>query len=90
MAVDTSAPRAGSAAASDGGTPDSRGRLRARLVLPLVVLLVATLLRFWNLGYPERTYFDELYYPEHARQLLEQGVETDFVVHPPVGKWLVA
>ena len=90
MAVDTSAPRAGSAAASDGGTPNSRGRLRARLVLPLVVLLVATLLRFWNLGYPERTYFDELYYPEQARQLLEQGVETDFVVHPPVGKWLVA
>lgn len=90
MAVDTSAPRAGSAAASDGGTPDSRGHRRARLVLPVVVLLVATVLRFWNLGYPERTYFDELYYPEHARQLLEQGVETDFVVHPPVGKWLVA
>ncbi|MDQ3537705.1 MAG: phospholipid carrier-dependent glycosyltransferase [Actinomycetota bacterium] len=90
MAVDTSAPPAGSAAASDGGTPDLRGRLRARVVLPMMLLLVAAVLRLWNLGYPERTYFDEIYYAKQAQQLLEHGVETDFVVHPPVGKWLLA
>lgn len=90
MAVDTSAPPADSAATSDEGAPDPRGRLRARVVLPLLLLLLAGALRFWSLGYPERMYFDEIYYAEQAQHLLERGVEDDFVVHPPLGKWLLA
>lgn len=75
-----------------------------RWVLPLVVILFAAGLRFAYLSHPERIYFDETYYAENAAQLLDygveaspavasdpsQGVEPQFVVHPPLGKWLIA
>jgi dolichyl-phosphate-mannose--protein O-mannosyl transferase len=75
-----------------------------RWVLPLVVVLFAAGIRFAYLPHPERIYFDETYYAENAAQLLDYGVETSpavpsdpgqgiepqFVVHPPVGKWLIA
>ncbi len=60
------------------------------VLLPLVVTVVAGVLRFDNLGHPERCYFDETYYYYDARELLERGVEDGFVVHPPIGKWLIA
>jgi dolichyl-phosphate-mannose-protein mannosyltransferase len=75
-----------------------------RWVLPLVVVLFAAGLRFAYLSHPERIYFDETYYAENAAQLLDygveaspavasdpsKGVEPQFVVHPPLGKWLIA
>ena len=65
-----------------------------RLILGLV-LLVAALFRFWNIGIPEKLVFDEVYYVDGAEDYLRDGVETtdgaaEFVVHPPVGKWLIA
>ena len=65
-----------------------------RLILGLV-LLVAALFRFWNIGIPEKLVFDEVYYVDGANDYLRDGVETsdgnaEFVVHPPVGKWLIA
>jgi dolichyl-phosphate-mannose--protein O-mannosyl transferase len=55
-----------------------------------LLVAVAGTLRFHGLGVPERIYFDEVYYANQARDVLAQGVEREFVVHPPVGKWLIA
>ncbi|MER6913186.1 phospholipid carrier-dependent glycosyltransferase [Streptomyces sp. NPDC000594] len=79
---------------------------------PLLVALVAGVLRFWNLGKPDAVIFDETYYAKDAWALINQGYEghwpkdidkailrapgdvavpTDpgYVVHPPVGKWVI-
>ena len=61
----------------------------------LIVLLVAALVRYLNLSRPESLVFDELYYVDGANDLLANGVESDgnqpeFVVHPPLGKWLIS
>jgi dolichyl-phosphate-mannose-protein mannosyltransferase len=62
-----------------------------------VVVLIAAVLRFVNLGSPKGKIFDETYYAKDAYGLLDRGVEwnfkdntTSFVVHPPLGKWLIA
>ena len=38
--------------------------------------------------------FDEAYYPPQAAELLRWGFEYNrgytFIVHPPLGKWLIA
>lgn len=52
------------------------------------------LLRVINLGRPNALVFDEIYYVDGARDLLKYGVEVEgakpeFIVHPPVGKWLI-
>lgn len=65
-----------------------------RLILGLI-LLVTALIRFWNLGTPDKLVFDEVYYVDGAKDYLNDGVETtngaaEFIVHPPVGKWLIA
>ncbi len=60
------------------------------VVLPLIIVLVAGTVRFYQLGNPERCYFDETYYYYDARDYLQQGTEDSFAVHPPVGKWLIA
>ncbi|MFF1419207.1 dolichyl-phosphate-mannose--protein mannosyltransferase [Streptomyces sp. NPDC058280] len=79
---------------------------------PLLVALVAGVLRFWHLGSPKAVIFDETYYAKDAWALINQGYEgswpkdidkqilkdpslvpvpTDpgYVVHPPVGKWVI-
>jgi dolichyl-phosphate-mannose--protein O-mannosyl transferase len=56
----------------------------------VLLVVVAGGLRLAGLSHPERIYFDEVYYANQARELLRQGVEDGFVVHPPVGKWLIA
>ena len=48
-----------------------------------------------NLGSTKGYIFDEVYYVDGARDLLKYGVEVtgtnpEFIVHPPVGKWLIA
>ncbi|GAA2496271.1 dolichyl-phosphate-mannose--protein mannosyltransferase [Streptomyces gobitricini] len=42
---------------------------------PLLVALVAGLLRFWNLGRPHAVIFDETYYAKDAWALVNQGYE---------------
>lgn len=79
---------------------------------PLLVALVAGVLRFWNLGSPHAVIFDETYYAKDSWALINQGyegawpkdvdklilddpskvsipVDPGYVVHPPVGKWII-
>src|SRR5262245_33594099 len=71
----------------------------------LWVLAIATIIRFINLGEPNKLVFDEVYYAQEGQQLLDHSVEfrtatnaagqatassADFVVHPPLGKWIIA
>jgi len=83
---------------------------------PLLVTLLAGVLRFAHLGRPDKVVFDETYYVKDALALLRFGYERDavkgaddtllaqrgawdqldifgdspsFVVHPPVGKWVI-
>jgi dolichyl-phosphate-mannose-protein mannosyltransferase len=59
------------------------------------ILGVASLAgRLWGITYPKDLLFDEAYYPPQAHQLLTWGFEYNrgysFIVHPPLGKWLIA
>jgi hypothetical protein len=63
-------------------------------LVPLVVALISFLLRIVHLGRINSFIFDEVYYVDGARDLLKYGVEVsgakpEFVVHPPLGKWLI-
>ena len=91
MATDTTAPgavAASSAPAADAEPPTTGGR-RIAILLPVALFLVAATLRFYGLGYPERIYFDEVYYAPQGQEMITRGVEEGFAVHPPVGKWLI-
>jgi dolichyl-phosphate-mannose--protein O-mannosyl transferase len=64
-------------------------------IAPILIALASFVLRIINLGLPRGFVFDEVYYVDGARDLLKYGVEVDgtnpeFIVHPPVGKWLIA
>ena len=78
----------------------------------IVVMVIASLTRLWNLSMPAKLVFDETYYvkdaltlsleghekswPEGANSLFESGQvfgylsDAAFVVHPLLGKWLIA
>lgn len=60
-----------------------------------VIVFISLVLRLLHLGTPKGFVFDEVYYVDGARDYLAAGVEvsgseSEFVVHPPVGKWLIA
>jgi dolichyl-phosphate-mannose--protein O-mannosyl transferase len=64
-------------------------------IAPILIAIASFVLRLINLGLPKGFVFDEVYYVDGARDLLNFGVEIDgtkpeFIVHPPVGKWLIA
>ena len=64
-------------------------------IAPILIALASFVLRIINLGLPKGFVFDEVYYVDGARDFLKHGVEIDganpeFIVHPPVGKWLIA
>lgn len=59
------------------------------------ITLISLFLRLFRLGTPKGFVFDEVYYVDGARDYLAHGVEVtgqepEFVVHPPIGKWLIA
>ena len=76
------------------------------------MVLLAAVLRLWNLGVPHALVFDETFYVKDAWSLFHNGYEStwptdanslfeagqtnifttnpSFVVHPPLGKWLIA
>ena len=61
----------------------------------VIILGISALLRTFRLGTPNELVFDEVYYVDGARDFLANGVEltdgkAEFVVHPPVGKWMIA
>jgi len=59
----------------------------------LAVTVVAGFIRFWALGFPPGKSFDEIYYATEAQEMLRYGYEDNrgymFIVHPPLGKWLI-
>ena len=64
-------------------------------IAPLGIAFLSLLLRLFHLGQPKGFVFDEVYYVDGARDYLAHGVEVvgskpEFVVHPPIGKWLIA
>lgn len=54
---------------------------------------IAAITRFWALGFPNEKIFDEVYYATEAQEMLRYGYEDNrgymFIVHPPLGKWLI-
>ncbi|MBM7277253.1 phospholipid carrier-dependent glycosyltransferase [Gordonia rubripertincta] len=77
------------------GAPD-RGR---GLLVGVVITLIAALTRFWNLSHPTdkgTPVFDEKHYVPQGWQVLTGGnwIEDNpaygLVVHPPIGKWMLA
>jgi dolichyl-phosphate-mannose-protein mannosyltransferase len=65
--------------------------------IPVLITAVAAVLRFHAITRPGAKVFDEVYYSHDAWSLLHHGVELDaagrnagFVVHPPLGKWMIA
>jgi dolichyl-phosphate-mannose-protein mannosyltransferase len=61
-----------------------------------VVVLIAAALRLIGLAHPPGKIFDETYYATEGQELFDHGVEWrpedhrgDFVVHPPLGKWII-
>jgi dolichyl-phosphate-mannose-protein mannosyltransferase len=63
-------------------------------IMTAAVLAVAALTRLWALGWPRGKSFDEVYYATEAQEMLRYGYEDNrgymFIVHPPLGKWLIA
>jgi dolichyl-phosphate-mannose-protein mannosyltransferase len=68
-------------------------------LIPLAIAAIGAIMRFWYITRPKAKVFDETYYAHDAYNLLHHGVELDpghhdkapgFVVHPPLGKWMIA
>ncbi|MCZ2847859.1 phospholipid carrier-dependent glycosyltransferase [Modestobacter sp. VKM Ac-2978] len=59
-------------------------------MVALTLLGLAAAIRLWDLGDPDRLYFDEKYYAVDASDYLAQGVEEGRPAHPPMGKWVIA
>ncbi|MBB2945969.1 dolichyl-phosphate-mannose--protein O-mannosyl transferase [Actinoplanes lutulentus] len=66
-------------------------------IVTAIIVVIAAILRFSGLSRPKGYIFDEVYYPTDAWDMLQHGVEWDektngpaYVVHPPLGKWLIA
>jgi len=63
-------------------------------IAPILIALLSFTLRLVDLGRVKGFIFDEVYYVDGARDLLKYGVEVagakpEFIVHPPLGKWLI-
>jgi dolichyl-phosphate-mannose-protein mannosyltransferase len=71
--------------------PDDR---RRAWLLTAALGVLSFVSRLWDLRYPADKLFDEAYYPPEAHDLLRWGFEENrgytFIVHPPLGKWLIA
>ena len=64
-------------------------------IAPLLIALASFILRLFDIASIKSLIFDEVYYVDGARDFLKYGVEVsgsqpEFVVHPPVGKWMIA
>ena len=64
-------------------------------IAPLIIAALSLILRLFDIASIKTLIFDEVYYVDGARDLLAFGVEVDkanpeFIVHPPVGKWMIA
>ncbi|TFV63332.1 UNVERIFIED_ORG: phospholipid carrier-dependent glycosyltransferase [Bacillus sp. AZ43] len=75
-------------------TPPLPGDARLSWLLTGVLGALTLAVRLWGISYPKDLLFDEAYYPPQAHELLTWGFEYNrgysFIVHPPLGKWLIA
>ncbi|WP_040337365.1 dolichyl-phosphate-mannose--protein mannosyltransferase [Candidatus Blastococcus massiliensis] len=75
-------------------TPPLPGDTRLSWVLTAALGALTLTSRLVGISYPRRLLFDEAYYPPEAADLLRWGFEYNrgytFIVHPPLGKWLIA
>ena len=75
-------------------TPPLPRDARLSWILTAVLGIACLVSRLWRITYPRDLLFDEAYYPPEARDLLTWGFEYNrgysFIVHPPLGKWLIA
>jgi dolichyl-phosphate-mannose--protein O-mannosyl transferase len=67
---------------------DRSWAFRAMMLLAAGALVVGLWARLYNLSFPPRLMFDELYFPDFARKYL-QGI-FEFDLHPPLGKFIIA
>jgi len=76
------------------GTPPLPDDRRLSWVLAAVLGVASLASRLWDISYPRDKLFDEAYYPPEAHELLTWGHEYNrgysFIVHPPLGKWMIA
>jgi dolichyl-phosphate-mannose-protein mannosyltransferase len=76
------------------GLPRLPDDARRAWALTAALGVAALALRLWGISYPRALLFDEAYYPPEAKELLTWGFEYNrgysFIVHPPLGKWLIA
>ena len=63
-------------------------------VATATITLIAAVIRLWGIGFPPEKQFDEVYYATEGTEMLANGYENNpgymFIVHPPLGKWLIA
>ena len=64
-------------------------------IAPILIAALSLILRLFDIASIKTLIFDEVYYVDGARDLLAYGVEVDkanpeFIVHPPMGKWMIA
>lgn len=59
------------------------------LVLVSVLMVLALVLRGYNVDKPKGLFFDEIYYVDAAKRLWK-GQDDPNSVHPPLAKWLIA
>jgi dolichyl-phosphate-mannose-protein mannosyltransferase len=75
-------------------TPPLPADGRLSWVLTAILGVASLVSRLWDITYPSDRLFDEAYYPPEAHELLTWGFEYNrgysFIVHPPLGKWLIA
>ena len=75
-------------------TPPLPGDTRLSWLLTAALGVLTLISRLVGIGYPKQLLFDEAYYPPEAAELLRWGYEYNrgytFIVHPPLGKWLIA
>ena len=71
-------------------------RARLKEIAPIsLITAFALILRLWRVSLPKGYVFDEVYYAKNANSLIRNGVElnaqgqAEFIVHPPLGKWLI-
>jgi dolichyl-phosphate-mannose-protein mannosyltransferase len=66
---------------------------------PIGATVLGFILRVWGVGSPHGIIFDEVYYVHDSMDLHKYGVERDathgdvgagYVVHPPLGKWMIS
>ncbi|SOC47204.1 Dolichyl-phosphate-mannose-protein mannosyltransferase [Blastococcus aggregatus] len=75
-------------------TPPLPRDTRLSWLLTAVLGALTLTSRLVGISYPGQLIFDEAYYPPEAAELLRWGHEYNrgytFIVHPPLGKWLIA